>query len=237
MYQDYSYVFVVTYGRSGSTLLMKLLNQIPGYELRGENFNTLFHLMQSVDAAAETKIHKGRHPRDADNPWFGASAVNDRDFARSCLDAFVRDVLAPSPKAKVIGFKEIRHTPDHVSDQDFARYIELLTRFFPNARIVFNTRKAESLRNSGWYRKMTEDEVHALINASDARFRQAAESNPACFMIDYDDLCEGGDAVAALYAFLGAPFEKSKIRQVLDRPLLHMKRDQKWRRLKMRFKF
>jgi hypothetical protein len=34
---DLGYVFVMTYGRSGSTLLMGLLNTIPGYLVRGEN--------------------------------------------------------------------------------------------------------------------------------------------------------------------------------------------------------
>ena len=33
---DFGYLFVVTYGRSGSTLLMGLLNSIPGYLIRGE---------------------------------------------------------------------------------------------------------------------------------------------------------------------------------------------------------
>ena len=35
------YVFVMTYGRSGSTLLMGLLNTIPGYLIRGENDDAL----------------------------------------------------------------------------------------------------------------------------------------------------------------------------------------------------
>ena len=38
------HVFVMTYGRSGSTLLMGLLNSIPGYLIRGENRHAMRHL-------------------------------------------------------------------------------------------------------------------------------------------------------------------------------------------------
>src|SRR5215213_881342 len=44
--QGLGYVFVVTYGRSGSTLLMGLLNSIPGYLVRGENWDALHHLFE-----------------------------------------------------------------------------------------------------------------------------------------------------------------------------------------------
>ena len=42
--QGLGYVFVMTYGRSGSTLLMGLLNTIPGYLVRGENDDALRYL-------------------------------------------------------------------------------------------------------------------------------------------------------------------------------------------------
>ena len=44
------FVFVVTYGRSGSTLLQNVLNTIPGYCIRGENANTLAHLAKACHA-------------------------------------------------------------------------------------------------------------------------------------------------------------------------------------------
>ena len=43
-------VFVITYGRSGSTLLQNMFNALPGYVLRGENNNILSSLVQSWEA-------------------------------------------------------------------------------------------------------------------------------------------------------------------------------------------
>ena len=42
--RDLDHVFVMTYGRSGSTLLMGILNSIPGWLLRGENRHAMRHL-------------------------------------------------------------------------------------------------------------------------------------------------------------------------------------------------
>lgn len=36
-------VLIITYGRSGSTLLQGILNSIPGYLIRGENENLMAH--------------------------------------------------------------------------------------------------------------------------------------------------------------------------------------------------
>lgn len=44
--QPLGYLFVVTYGRSGSTLVQGLLNSIPGYLIRGENRGVLYRLYQ-----------------------------------------------------------------------------------------------------------------------------------------------------------------------------------------------
>ena len=40
-------VFVVTYGRSGSTVLQNMLNALPGHILRGENANLLAPLVRA----------------------------------------------------------------------------------------------------------------------------------------------------------------------------------------------
>ena len=46
------YLFVITYGRSGSTVLLNLLNAIEGYTIRGENCGIVSHLARTVSAAA-----------------------------------------------------------------------------------------------------------------------------------------------------------------------------------------
>src|SRR6056297_391020 len=48
-------VFVVTYGRSGSTLVQNLLNGLPGACVRGENENLLAPLVRAWDIVRHSK--------------------------------------------------------------------------------------------------------------------------------------------------------------------------------------
>ena len=68
----YRYVFVVSYGRSGSTLLQSAINSTPGTQLRGENCNILYSLYRAVASAELTILGRARHPepRRPDHPWF-----------------------------------------------------------------------------------------------------------------------------------------------------------------------
>ena len=51
---DYSYIFIVTYAKSGSTLLQSLINAAPGVDIKGENTNALYHLYKSYASLALT---------------------------------------------------------------------------------------------------------------------------------------------------------------------------------------
>ena len=64
---DLGYVFVMTYGRSGSTLVQGLLNAIPGYLIRGENAAALnhlhgFHKTMLAESGAATSSTAARSP-------------------------------------------------------------------------------------------------------------------------------------------------------------------------------
>ncbi len=52
---ELGYLFVMTYGRSGSTLVSGLLNAVPGYLVRGENRNALLHLFRYHQSLATEK--------------------------------------------------------------------------------------------------------------------------------------------------------------------------------------
>lgn len=224
MLRDYGYVFVITYGRSGSTVLMKLLNTQDGFEIRGENHNALFHVFLAAMAASTTRQTKGNKTRDGDSPWFGASRVKDGAFRDRLLEGFVADILSPSAGTKVTGFKEIRHTPHYMTDVEFAEYVAFLTSEFPNAKVILNTRDAASVAKSGWFAKQDPATVIEMIEATNTRFRKAAAGHPSCFLIDYDDVVGNGERLQELFKFLGSAMPRSRIADIVAKPLTHMKR-------------
>ena len=79
---DLGYVFVMTYGRSGSTLLMGLLNTIPGYLVRGENDDALRYLYDFHRTCVERSQHwPVERVRMRTDPFYGIG-----DFPPARLD-------------------------------------------------------------------------------------------------------------------------------------------------------
>ncbi|MGH3306736.1 MAG: hypothetical protein ACRDOX_03520, partial [Nocardioides sp.] len=68
---DLGYLFVMTYGRSGSTLLQGILNSIPGYLIRGENRQVLIHVHRFHRTAVKQRALHRRAQRQRDEPVGG----------------------------------------------------------------------------------------------------------------------------------------------------------------------
>ncbi|WP_328475929.1 sulfotransferase [Actinoplanes sp. NBC_00393] len=211
---DYSYVFVVTYGRSGSTLLMGILNAIPGYRIRGENYNTLYRLYQA-DAAVTKACEKFSSAEDLkpQSSWYGTPRVREHAYRAGLVSNFVQNVLRPEPGDRVLGFKEIRYTPLHMAD--LQEYLDFLLDAFPRSRIVINHRDPAAVARSAWWVKVRDAE--AKIRDADERLLAIADDERH-FHFFYDEIDDSLENIRALYRFLGEDFDEAAVRQVLNKP-------------------
>jgi hypothetical protein len=210
----YRYVFVVTYGRSGSTLLTGLLNTIPGYRIRGENLNALYRLYQAVTAISEARgAHAKNDSRSPRSPWYGTLVWRPDDFRRDLVDAFVVNVLCPRPGDRVLGFKEVRYTEAHVPD--LGPYLDFLLTAFPHAKIVFNHRAPEAVARSAWWA----DRPGALerIVAADGRL-SAIPADGQRFHFHFDRIDDSLDHIRELFEFLGEELDEPRVRRTLATP-------------------
>ena len=225
-----AHVFIVTYGRSGSTLLQNLLNRFDGYCIRGENNATLSHLVRAWDAVERGESMRGARWRgvlmEPGNPWYGAELVDPDAYGRALAATFTREVLHPPAGTRVAGFKEIRHTSQSQVNL-FPRQMEFMRRFFPDARFVFNTRDHDAVMRSGWWTKWTRtdpDAVRALLTRADALFSESAAAHPDCSLqLRYEDYDANPDGLRPLFEFLGEPFDQEMAGAVLARRLDHLK--------------
>jgi len=209
---DYEYVFIVTYGRSGSTLLMGLLNTIPGYRIRGENYNAMYRLYQAD--AAITKAHErfsGRGNAGTLSAWYGTPSARPHLFRAGLIDNFVENVLRPEPGDRVLGFKEIRHTPVHMDD--LTEYLAFLRRTFPRCRIVFNHRDPAAAARSAWWVNINGAEE--TIRAADERLL-TFPADARHFHFFYEQIDASLDNIRALFRFLGEEVDEAAVRAVLD---------------------
>lgn len=210
-------MFVITYGRSGSTVLQALLNTIPGWCIRGENAGALTHLCRAVDGLRENPARaQGREVPD--DPWFGFAGIKIDAVARALFEVFCREILRLPPGTRVGGFKEIRY----VEDAAFLPIqLALMEEFFPKARFVFLTRNHSEVARSGWWGQWPAEEVAADLAAADAAFAEFGKGRANCFTLDHADLIPDSDRLQALFDFLGESYSSSRVGAVLHRRLSH----------------
>jgi len=219
-----AYTFVVTYGRSGSTLLQNLLNAIPGYQIRGENNNALLYLARSRHAMLShpqlQDLRKTGKPTDPSHPWFGGELVFPEEYGKALAEVFIKTVLRPDPGVRVSGFKEIRfHTePDH-----FWLYLNFIHETFPNARFVFNTRNHADVARSGWWADRDPASVSATLEKAEALFTAYQRHFPdRCHHVHYDDYVTDHQTLRPLFAFLGETWDPRMVEWVMNTRLTHL---------------
>jgi hypothetical protein len=216
---DYSYVFIITYGRTGSTLLQKLIGSIPGTYVAGENHNALHGAFAAWRDATVLRTKYGWGFQPIDHPWHGALAADPDGYARAMVDGFVRHILKPPRSAKRVGFKEIRYLTD-----DLAAYLRFIDRFLAPAVFLINTRHIDQVAKSAWWKDVDRDQLAADI----ARFEAVtdilvAECPDRFIKIDYGDWTTNPESLRPVYAMLGARFDAADVARTLTVQLDHMK--------------
>jgi hypothetical protein len=205
------FVFVVTYGRSGSTLLMGLLNSIPGYLIRGENWDALHHLFRFHRTMAE-----GSHRWEPDrmrqrtHPFYGAADFPEKRALQRTRSLVVDTVLRPKADTRVTGFKEIRWYHDDVEE-----YVAWLRAVFPGARFVVNTRDHTEVLRSGWWAKHP-DNAAQLPRVEERILGLAASLGNAAYRVHYNDYATDPTALRGLFTWLGEPYDEAAVRGVLE---------------------
>lgn len=217
------YVFIVTYGRSGSTLIQTLLNAIPGFVIRGENNAALAGLFQSWRAVVQSpdiaRMQREGVVSQSDHPWFGAEQIDAAAYRAALCTSFAAEILRPGPDARVCGFKEIRTMADPAR---FAAFLGFLQSGFPKARLVFNTRRAEDVCRSSWWRRHDPQDVREIVATADAVFREHLRAHPeSSVLLRYEDYTADHRALEPLFALLGARPPDAALARVMATRLTH----------------
>jgi hypothetical protein len=210
----YRRAFIVTYGRSGSTLLQGVLNALPGYLIRGENYDAMRHLELlfnrlprfGVQRAADSTEDNGvSEPKD---PFFGFEAFNDAEIARA-IAALVDTLLlrdADAAAIRCLGFKEIRFSPENL-----AKKVAFLRRIFPGCAVLYNTRNPGDVVQSEFQK---DKEIHYFEHFN-ALMEECGKADPHAFLVRYEDVARGTGTLERLHTFLGEPFDRARIEAVL----------------------
>lgn len=203
---------IVTYGRSGSTLLQGVLNTIPGWLIRGENEHFAVHLHRAHAALhlAQTRPYPADTSVPSD-PWFG---IHEVELARMRADCamLIRNALVPLAQQQAVrcfGFKEIRYV---FAPEELPGYLDFLTSVLPDLAIIFNFRDIDAVMRSAWWREWDQVESRAMID----RFERAAiayhlDHPTHSVIMRHEQLIRRDQALRALFDFLGETLNPAKL--------------------------
>jgi hypothetical protein len=205
------YLFIVTYGRSGSTLLQGILNSLPGYLIRGENRSALYHLFQFHGRCLQEaeRVRKEGTVLDQTDAFFGMDEYPEH-VAISRLRDVARDtIMRPNPDTRVTGFKEIRWHQEDVTD-----YVTFLRTVFPGARFVINTRDHESVLQSRWWRR-TPDAPATLARMEHTILSLGDLLGDDAFRVHFDEYTADPHKLRPLFTWLGEEFDVERVQEVM----------------------
>lgn len=207
------YVFIVACGRSGSTLLMGILNAIPHYCIRGENDGALHHLFVIYDSLM-TRRAGGTVGALPAHPWFGLTNLEPDGLREGIRRFFTDEILRPDGTARVAGFKEIRYGKADVPDLE--RYLAFIRETFAPCQLIVNHRDLAEIASSGFWPDVPDSA--SIVAETEARL-SAIPSGPGVLHFSYDRLMTDREAqLGELFAFLGEPYDPVAIETVLRTP-------------------
>lgn len=212
-------VLIITYGRSGSTLLQGIMNSHEQLLVRGENYNFCYYLFQGYLALKKAKNEINQVlPKD---PFFGNSEL-DEDYYISNAAEIVKKILlgndSKNEKIKAYGFKEIRYTCVLGS---LPAYLDFLKMIFPNPIFIFNTRNKDAVMKSRlnlrWIKQKDYEKTIDTLVRVESIFSEYVDNNPAnSFHITYEDVIAKSARLQELHSILGLPYSESQIDSVLE---------------------
>jgi hypothetical protein len=187
------FAVILGQGRSGSTLILRLLNTVPGVRISGENDRALDHLRSFSDCFRDADKH--RHSDFFKLAW---AAPCSHEQLAAHLRRMVLTIYGPG---KLVGFKEIRYGREPY--EQFAAALDWLREFLPGIRIVFNTRDVESCIHSDWWAKDPESSRKLLEHVYDNFRKYYKQHRDCCYWMPYEHLRHGDRVLIGMFRFLG----------------------------------
>jgi len=218
-------LIIVTYGRSGSTLMQGTLNSSPDTLIRGENeffLLPLFHAYRRVETTHTGGLADSARIDGPLSAWFGADEFSPAAMLDDLRTLVERQLLGREKlRPAVLGFKEIRW--HDVAHDRWPAMVEWLEAIFPDVGFVLHRRNLDEVRRSGWWANNDDESFKDRVGSIMRHQDELAQMRPdTTIFTNHSDLVgRNRDALESLATWLGySDFDELLPRwlDTLDRP-------------------
>jgi hypothetical protein len=209
-------LLIITYGRSGSTLLTGILNSIDRCLIRGENNNFIEGFYD-----AYTKIESARQVRIGDRTtqaWYGIQDVDTEFFLESTKNTikkllFGRELYSDFD---TYGFKEIRYF--EMDNNKLSGYLNFLKKVFPKPCFVFNRRNHDEVCKSSWFADRNDETIKRKFVLFESTCDEFIANNlDSSIAVNYNKIIDlSSGELKNLFDFIEQPYNKEKIESILN---------------------
>ena len=205
MIEDKKFTFLISAGRTGSTLLLGVLNSIDGYTIVGENHNAYVDLRSFYEKmlSATQAYESNDMGYESVNSWYARYDKED-------LKQYVRELCASliDNKAHTVGFKEIRYPNLGFKLTGHLNWMHSV--FKP--RFIYLTRNIEDVCKSEWWAKNPAKSKATLTQFNNDMIKHIA-NHPAqeWFHLTYEDMVD--NRLEKLFEFLDEPYDAKKLQE------------------------
>ncbi len=211
-------VYVVTYGRSGSTLLTGYLSRLPGFDIRGENYLFPLPLADAEARLADASALRYGNRANQQSPWYGSHLFSMVRWQRDVLRALLNQLYPFQAIPKTIGFKEIRWWY-RMDESDYEQKLKWLVSVRSPGAVIFLTRDLDRTMASAWWAKQSEQErmkSRGRLEAFEQLIKCYSDAHPDhAIHITYEDFAAGPAEAERLCRMLGVKFDERVYRQTL----------------------
>lgn len=211
----YNVILIVSYGRSGSTLLQGVVNTLPKVDIKGENYNFCWGIYQAWKSicVAKSKFGVGNKTKMKSSSWYGAELLSPSNFQETASKLIKEQFGILNDSDIVWGFKEIRYV-DFLDE--LPKFLDFMKILFPGIAIIFNTRELPAVLESGFWRSKNKDEISRLLRKADRVFFEYAEKNNNAFIQRYERTILGEPGLRPLFEFLSMWPDMKEVSDVLQ---------------------
>lgn len=219
-------VFIISQGRDGSTLLLKLLNAIDGYNICGENFGfmnsigDIFRNLHRIDGM----ITRQEYDAKLSNPLYKPSWYNNFscDEVYNYIVGFCQMMFNKESKFRVWGCKEIRfatnfedNPPTICPYDEFEQRLNTIHTIFPNAKFIFTYREDINKQSlSAWWASNPNNSRHILTQNKEY-FEKYMSKHSNSYILSYEDIIKCNNRFKNLYPFLGEHFDQNTFNKII----------------------